>query len=214
MPGWLAIPMPDPLHPMGLLILLGFLLTGYVVGSVPFGLVVSKLFGLPDPRSYGSKNIGATNILRSGNKIAALLTLIGDSAKGGVATALTFIFYGTDPALAMGFGAFVGHLHPVFLKFKGGKGVATFLGVILAMGPSLVGPLTLASWLLGAMITRRSSMGAVAAAVSAPVLFYVFGHVQLAEWSLVMALWLLWRHRENIKRLAAGTEPKIGAKKQ
>ncbi|HCJ61573.1 MAG: glycerol-3-phosphate 1-O-acyltransferase [SAR116 cluster bacterium] len=205
--------MPDPLHPMGFIILLGFLLTGYVVGSVPFGLVISRAFGLPDPRSYGSQNIGATNILRSGHKLAALFTLIGDSGKGGIATALTFYFYGTDPALAMGFGAFMGHLHPIFLRFKGGKGVATFLGVIVAMGPSLVGPLTLGFWLLGALATRRSSMGAVMAALAAPVLFYLFGHVQLAEWAMVMALWLLWRHRQNIGRLVQGTEPKIGAKK-
>lgn len=201
--------MPDPLHPWGYAILLGFLAIGYLIGSIPFGLVFSRLFGLPDPRSYGSHNIGATNILRSGNKLAALLTLIGDSGKGWLITFLSLYFYGLDAAIATGFGAFMGHLHPIFLGFKGGKGVATFLGVHLAFSPTLVGPLSLVGWLLGAIISKRSSVGALTIAVLAPLTFWWFTYIQLSEVSAIMAAWMLWRHRDNIRRLYLGQEPKM-----
>ncbi|TVO62726.1 glycerol-3-phosphate 1-O-acyltransferase PlsY [Denitromonas ohlonensis] len=190
-------------------------LTAYLIGSVPFAVVVSKAFGLNDPRNYGSGNPGATNVLRSGNKAAAALTLLGDAAKGLIAVWVMRQFGSDAPsAVALaGIAAFIGHIFPVFLGFKGGKGVATAIGVLGAFS----GWLALASavtWLIIAITTRYSSLAALVAAIAAPA----FAHVLLNSPAitaacLVMAAMLLWRHADNIKRLLAGTESRIGEKK-
>ncbi|TVO51881.1 glycerol-3-phosphate 1-O-acyltransferase PlsY [Denitromonas halophila] len=190
-------------------------LTAYLIGSVPFAVVVSKAFGLNDPRNYGSGNPGATNVLRSGNKAAAALTLVGDAAKGLIAVWVMRQFGSDAPsAVALaGIAAFIGHIFPVFLGFKGGKGVATAVGVLGAFS----GWLALASaltWLIIAITTRYSSLAALVAAIAAPA----FAHVLLNSPAmtaacLVMAAMLLWRHADNIKRLLAGTESRIGKKK-
>lgn len=196
----------------------------YLIGSISFAVVVSRVMGLTDPRTYGSKNPGATNVLRSGNKAAAILTLLGDGAKGYVAVWLVQKF---GPAYNVGNGAvamaalavFIGHLYPVFFRFKGGKGVATALGVLLAIEPGL-GLAVLASWLLVAVFFRYSSLAALVAAVLAP-LFYVFGHdvawdadPRIGTAIALMSLLLIYRHRENIAKLMAGKESKIGSKKK
>ncbi len=191
------------------------LVAAYLLGSVPFAMVASKLFGLADPRSYGSGNPGATNVLRSGNKKAALFTLIGDAAKGAVAvivaqkTGLSDLQVGLV-ALAV----FAGHLFPVFLKFKGGKGVATAAGVLLALDP-LLGLAVLATWLFVAFASRYSSLAAIAAAAAAP-LFSVLMHGAGGQVVVVglLALALIGKHWQNIQRLLAGQESKIGAKKK
>ena len=196
----------------------------YLIGSISFAVVVSRVMGLTDPRTYGSKNPGATNVLRSGNKAAAILTLLGDGAKGYVAVWLVQKF---GPAYHVGNGAvalaalavFIGHLYPVFFRFKGGKGVATALGVLLAIEPGL-GLAVLASWLLVAVFFRYSSLAALVAAIVAP-LFYVFGHdvawdadPRIGTAIALMSLLLIYRHRENIAKLMAGKESKIGSKKK
>ena len=191
-------------------------LTAYLIGSVPFAVVVSKAFGLNDPRNYGSGNPGATNVLRSGNKAAAALTLIGDAAKGLIAVWVMRQFGSDAPsAVALaGIAAFIGHVFPVFLGFKGGKGVATAIGVLGAFS----GWLALASavtWLIIAVTTRYSSLAALIAAIAAPA----FAHVLLNSPAitgacLIMAAMLLWRHTDNIKRLLAGTESRIGERKR
>lgn len=191
----------------------------YLLGSVPFAVITSRLFGLADPRSYGSKNPGATNVLRSGNKIAALLTLLGDSAKGALAVVLAQV-YGAPIGLGSSFvalvalAAFFGHIFPVFLKFKGGKGVATAAGVLLAMDPWL-GLATLATWLFIAYVFRYSSLAALIAALAAP--FYAFlmwGSDVLLGAVGIIAIVLIGKHWANLQRLMAGTEPKIGSKKK
>ncbi|WP_339108317.1 glycerol-3-phosphate 1-O-acyltransferase PlsY [Thioclava sp. GXIMD4216] len=187
-------------------------LLGYLLGSIPFGIVITRAFGLGDLRQIGSGNIGATNVLRTGNKPAALATLLLDSGKGAIAVLLARYFL-NDPLaeqLAGGF-AFLGHLYPVWLKFRGGKGVATFLGTVLA----LCWPLGLAAcgiWLLTAIVTRISSLSAlVSAALSVP-LALVMGERQLMLLLALLAVLIFWRHRANISRLAQGAEPKIGKK--
>ncbi|MER5171869.1 glycerol-3-phosphate 1-O-acyltransferase PlsY [Thioclava sp. GXIMD2076] len=187
-------------------------LLGYLLGSIPFGIVITRMLGLGDLRQIGSGNIGATNVLRTGNKPAALATLLLDSGKGAIAVLLVRYFM-ADPLaaqLAGGF-AFLGHLYPVWLKFRGGKGVATFLGTVLA----LYWPLGLAAcgiWLLTALATRISSLSAlVSAALSVP-LALLMGERQLMLLLAILAVLIFWRHRANISRLAQGTEPKIGKK--
>jgi acyl phosphate:glycerol-3-phosphate acyltransferase len=190
----------------------------YLIGSIPFAVVVSRVFGLADPRAYGSGNPGATNVLRSGNKLAALLTLLGDAFKGWLAVWLCLAFgapYGlgaTEVAVA-GLAAFLGHLFPVTLGFKGGKGVATALGVLLGFG-WLIALSCVGIWLLVALATRYSSAAAVAAAVAAPALAHLLGapNAYVAA-TLIMTALLLWRHSANIKRLLSGTEGRIGTKK-
>jgi len=190
-------------------------LAAYLVGSIPFAVIVSKTFGLADPRSYGSKNPGATNVLRSGNKWAAVLTLLGDAAKGWLAV---FVAQQTDQtALVIGLVAlavFFGHLFPVFLKFKGGKGVATAAGVILALDPWLF-LIVIATWLFMAVVFRYSSLAAVLAAVAAPVATALIhgGSGGLVAVIGVLAFALICKHWPNIQRLLAGQEGKIGAKK-
>ena len=182
----------------------------YCLGSVSFAVAVSRLMGLPDPRSYGSKNPGATNVLRSGSKVAAALTLVGDSAKGGVAVWLASYF--TDELAAVGLAAFLGHLYPVFHRFQGGKGVATAAGVLLALDWR-VGLGTIATWIIVAFALRYSSLAALVAALFAPLATAFLLDVKSAFFVAVISAFLVWRHRGNISRLIAGTEPRIGAKK-
>jgi glycerol-3-phosphate acyltransferase PlsY len=192
---------------------------GYLVGSLSFAVIVSRMMGLSDPRTYGSKNPGATNVLRSGNKKAAVLTLLFDAFKGWLPVwAVTML--GGDPSAAAlaGLAAFVGHLYPVFFRFQGGKGVATALGVVLGVNP-LLALATVLTFAIVVYFSRFVSLASMVAAVFAPV-YMVFGHgvawqaqgAQVLSLS-IMALLLVWRHRENINRLFAGTESKVGAKK-
>ncbi|MBI2308893.1 MAG: glycerol-3-phosphate 1-O-acyltransferase PlsY [Rhodocyclales bacterium] len=187
----------------------------YLLGSVPFAVVVSRLFGLADPRSYGSGNPGATNVLRSGNKAAAILTLLGDAAKGWLAVFLANRYGLSGTAVALvALAVFFGHLFPVFLKFKGGKGVATAAGVLLALD-WLLGLGVLAVWLLTAVFSRYSSLGALLAAASAPMLAaMMWGATSRMLAVGVMAMALIVKHWANLQRLLAGTEPKIGSKKK
>jgi len=194
------------------------LLLAYLIGSISFAVLVSRAMGLSDPRSYGSGNPGATNVLRSGNKLAAILTLAGDAAKGAVAVLLAqafaarFGFTGFVIACA-GLAAFIGHLYPVFHRFQGGKGVATAAGVWLALSPAL-GLCTLGTWLLVAAITRYSSLAALLAAVCAPFFaWWLSGPDAVIVPIVIMSGLLIWRHRQNIAKLAAGTESRIGKKK-
>jgi len=187
----------------------------YLLGSIPFAVVCSHLFGLADPRSYGSKNPGATNVLRSGNKAAAIATLVGDMAKGAVAVLLARKYgaqYGYGDAFvgSVALAVFFGHLYPLFLKFKGGKGVATAAGVLLAIDYRL-GLATLATWLLISFALRYSSLAALLAAAAAP--FYAFllwGSDTMLVCVGVISIALIGRHWNNLQRLMAGTEPKIG----
>jgi glycerol-3-phosphate acyltransferase PlsY len=184
---------------------------GYLLGSIPFGIVVTKLGGGVDPRSIGSGNIGATNVLRSGDKKLAAITLLGDALKGTLAVLLGWFIGGEGTALAAGFGAFIGHLFPVWLGFKGGKGVATFLGVALGLHPAAA--LTFAIfWLASAYFTRYSSLSALIASVATPLALWLLGHGRMAALMALLAALLWAMHRENIKRLLAGAEGKIGQK--
>jgi glycerol-3-phosphate acyltransferase PlsY len=190
----------------------------YLIGSVSFAVIVSAAMGLADPRSYGSKNPGATNVLRSGNKTAAILTLLGDAFKGWLAVWLVARFgprYGLDDtAVALAaIAVFLGHLYPIFFKFKGGKGVATAAGVLLAVNPVL-GLATMLTWLIIAFFFRYSSFAAIVAAVFAPLFdVFLFGPNRVAWAVFAMSALLLWRHRGNIAKLIAGTESRIGEKK-
>lgn len=204
---------------MQLLPTLSIGLAAYLIGSVSFAIVVSKLFRLSDPRSYGSKNPGATNVLRSGNKLAALLTLFGDGAKGWLAVWLTMRFganFGADDsAVALAaIAVFLGHLWPVFFRFVGGKGVATALGVLLALNVWL-GLATLVTWVVIAYAFRYSSMAALVAAVFAPFYYgLLFGTDIKLLAVLVMSGLLIYRHRQNIANLMAGKESRLGRKKE
>ncbi|CBW73997.1 Hypothetical membrane spanning protein [Mycetohabitans rhizoxinica HKI 454] len=190
----------------------------YLIGSISFAVVVSAAMGLSDPRTYGSKNPGATNVLRSGNKAAAILTLLGDAFKGWLAVWLVKhagAAYGLDAfsvALAS-IAVFVGHLYPVFFRFKGGKGVATAAGVLLAIDPVL-GIATAATWLIIAFFFRYSSLAALIAALFAPLFdLFMFGGNPVAGAIMAMSVLLVWRHRANISKLLAGQESRIGDKK-
>ncbi|HJY77226.1 MAG TPA: glycerol-3-phosphate 1-O-acyltransferase PlsY [Burkholderiales bacterium] len=188
------------------------ILAAYCIGSVSFAIVVSRLMRLPDPRSYGSKNPGTTNVLRSGKKMAAVLTLAGDAGKGWLAVWLAAQLGGDVPAA--GIAVFLGHLYPVFHRFQGGKGVATAAGVLLGFDARL-GLAVLAAWIIVAATSRYSSLAALVAAITAPVCAWFLG----ADGGVVVvvtaiALLLIWRHRENIARLAAGTESQLGRKKE
>lgn len=190
-------------------------LAAYLVGSVPFAVIVSKFFGLADPRSYGSKNPGATNVLRSGNKWAAVLTLLGDAAKGWAAVFAAQQAGQTPLVIGLvALAVFFGHLFPVFLRFKGGKGVATAAGVILALDPWLF-LIVIATWLFMAIVFRYSSLAAVTAAVMAPAAAALMhgSSEGLAMVIGMIAFLLICKHWPNIQRLLAGQEGKIGAKK-
>jgi glycerol-3-phosphate acyltransferase PlsY len=188
-------------------------LIAYLIGSLSFAVIVSRLFGLADPRSYGSGNPGATNVLRSGNKGAAILTLLFDALKGYIPVAIA-VNMGLAPltVTAIGLGAFIGHLWPVFFKFEGGKGVATAAGVLLGFAPGL-GGLVLLVWIGMAAVFRYSSLAALTAALAAPV-------IQIAGWGfspvsvgvIAMSMLLIWRHEANIRKLLAGQESKLGQK--
>ena len=198
-------------------------LGSYLLGSLSFAVIVSRLMGLSDPRSYGSKNPGATNVLRSGSKKAAILTLVFDALKGTAPVALVLAYgpdhgLGTATAALAGLAAFLGHLYPVFFGFAGGKGVATALGVVLGMN-GLLALATIATFAIVVHFSRFVSLASMVAAVFAPV-FFLFGDGVAWQASggevlclSVMALLLVWRHRENINRLLAGTESKLGSKK-
>lgn len=198
---------------------LALLLAAYLLGSIPFAVVVSRLFGMADPRSYGSGNPGATNVLRSGNKLAAVLTLLGDGFKGWLAVFLALRFgpelgLTASAASLAALAAFLGHLFPVFLGFKGGKGVATAAGVLLGASGWL-GLATLGVWLGIAFTTRYSSLAALCAAIASPGIAFLLGLAP--EWILsisVMSGLLVWRHKDNIKRLLSGQESRIGSKKK
>ena len=184
---------------------------GYLLGSIPFGLVLTRLAGLGDIRKVGSGNIGATNVLRAGNKGLAALTLLLDGGKGAVAVLLASM-YGPDTAVLAGGGAFIGHLFPIWLKFNGGKGVATFLGVMLAINwPS--GSLCCLTWLVVAQLLRYSSVAALVAVLAGPGYAYYLGNWQIMELAAFMTLLVFIRHHQNIRRLIKGEEPKIGTKK-
>ena len=181
----------------------------YLLGSVPFGMVMAWLFGLGDLRQVGSGNIGATNVLRTGNKLAAALTLIGDAGKGGAAVLIARALVGEDAAQVAGLAAFFGHLFPVFLVFRGGKGVATFLGVLIALAWP-VGLACCAVWLAVAAAFRYSSLAALGAALSAPLWGLALGRPDIVGLAIALAALVVVTHRTNIRRLGAGTEPKIG----
>ena len=201
-----------PIFDSSLNVLALWAVIGYLIGSIAFGLLLARAMNLGDLRSIGSGNIGATNVLRTGNKTAAALTLLLDGAKGAVAVLLARGFAGEDAAQIAALAAMLGHCYPVWLKFKGGKGVATFLGVLLA----LAWPAGLAcclAWLIVAFATRISSMGAIAAASTSTFFLVVLGYGNAFFLGIFLTLIIFWCHRENIKRIKAGTEPKIGAKK-
>ncbi len=186
------------------------LLFGYLLGSIPFGLILTRLFGAGDIRQIGSGNIGATNVLRTGRKSLAAATLILDALKGVVAV-LIAARLGNGFELLGSVGAFYGHLFPIWLGFKGGKGVATMLGICWALDWRVGLAYTLC-WLVGMGVTRISSVGGMGAALSAPVVAALLGQKQLALAMLLLALTVLLMHRDNIRRLLAGTEPRIGSK--
>ncbi len=187
------------------------ILCGYLLGSIPFGLILTKLAGLGDVRQIGSGNIGATNVLRTGNKGLALATLILDGAKGAAAVLLGSLF-GPDMAVLAGGAAFLGHCFPVWLKFKGGKGMATFLGVLLAAAWP-VGLACCLTWLVVFLLFRISSLAALVAALLAPVFAYFLADLQRAELAAFMTVLIFVRHHQNIRRLLKGEEPKVGSKK-
>ena len=183
----------------------------YLLGSIPFGIVITRALGLGDLRKIGSGNIGATNVLRTGNKPAALATLILDAGKGGIAVLIARALVGPDAAQVAGLFSFLGHLYPVWLGFKGGKGVATFLGTLLALAwPA--GLAACATWLLTALISRISSLSALVAAALSPVWLTLLGYEEMSFLAIALAALIFVRHQANIARIRAGTEPKIGKK--
>jgi glycerol-3-phosphate acyltransferase PlsY len=194
-----------------LFLLVAFIL-GYLLGSIPFGLLLTKLAGTQDLRTIGSGNIGATNVLRTGRKGLAAATLLGDMLKGTLAVMIAGSIGGADAAMVAALGAFLGHLFPVWLKFKGGKGVAVYIGVLLGLfwpAAAVFG----AIWLTTAFTTRYSSLAALVASVVTPIFLWWFGYPALASLFAVLTMLLFYMHRENIKRLQAGTEGRIGETK-
>jgi glycerol-3-phosphate acyltransferase PlsY len=184
------------------------LVFGYLLGSIPFGVLITRFAGLGDVRSIGSGNIGATNVLRTGRKGLAAATLLGDALKGTVAVVIAWR-WGPNLAILAALGAFIGHLFPVWLSFKGGKGVATYLGCLLGLSP-LAALGFAAVWLLVAVATRYSSLSALIAGTATPVILWLLGERQMAELFVLLTAVLLWTHRHNIARLRAGTEGRIG----
>jgi glycerol-3-phosphate acyltransferase PlsY len=205
----MTIFLPDFVSPPLMLLLTAAL--AYLLGSIPFGIVITRALGLGDLRQIGSGNIGATNVLRTGNKPAAAATLILDAAKGGVAVLIARAMVGEDAAQVAALASFLGHLFPVWLGFKGGKGVATFLGILLALAWP-VGLMACATWLVTALISRISSLSALAAAGLAPGFLAFGGYSSMVLLAVVLAVLVWVRHAANIRRLKDGTEPKIGKK--
>ncbi len=185
---------------------------GYLLGSVPFGLLFSLASGAGDVRKIGSGNIGATNVLRTGKRWAAAATLLCDGGKGAAAVLVTQYFQGNEAAMFAGLGAFLGHLFPLWLGFRGGKGMATFLGLTLALDWR-VGLLAMATWLVVAIIARMSSLSTLVAAALTPLYMTLMGNPQYVMLQLVLVVLIFAMHRENIRRIASGREPKIGAAK-
>jgi acyl phosphate:glycerol-3-phosphate acyltransferase len=201
--------MPELTTSVESLILIG--IAAYLLGAVPFGILVTRALGLGDLRRIGSGNIGATNVLRTGNKGAAALTLFLDGAKGAVAVLIARWLAGEDAAQLAGLAAFLGHLYPVYLSFKGGKGVATFLGVLLGLDWR-VGAAACAVWLVIAVVGRISSVAALVSAATTPIWFLLFDHGRMLILVFVMTVLIYIRHSANIARLKKGTEPRIGAR--
>lgn len=197
-----------PIFDTSILLLIGVAVGSYLLGSVPFGIVVSRIMGLPDPRSIGSKNIGATNVLRSGSKGAALATVLLDAAKGGIAVLIARGIGGDDAAQVAALTSFLGHLYPIWLNFKGGKGVATLLGTLAALAP-IVGLIAVVAWLFTYFVFRYSSLSALMSAVLTPLVAILLGFGNMAALLLVMSGLLIWKHRANIERLRDGTEPMV-----
>lgn len=191
--------------------LLVALALGYLLGSIPFGLVLTRLAGKGDIRSIGSGNIGATNVLRTGSKLLAALTLVLDCLKATIAVVLAKRLWGDEAAPIAAAGALIGHLYPVWLRFRGGKGVATFLGILIPLLPVAAG-IYAAIWIILLLTVRISSVAGMAAALSAPIVAVVL-HSALFPMLLGFAVLVLWKHRENILRLRRGTEPRIGRAK-
>jgi glycerol-3-phosphate acyltransferase PlsY len=187
------------------------LVIGYLLGSIPFGLLLTRFAGTQDLRSIGSGSIGATNVLRTGHKGLAAATLLCDMLKGTAAVLIANYYGGFDAAMLAGFAAFLGHLFPVWLNFKGGKGVAVYIGVLIGMFPPAVAVFGVL-WLATAATTRYSSLSALVASFVTPIFLWWFGHPALASLFAVLTLLLFYAHRENIKRLQAGTEGRIGEK--
>ncbi len=192
---------------MGLAILIGYLL-----GSIPWGMVLARLMGLGDLRRIGSGNIGATNVLRTGNRKAAALTLLLDMGKGAAAVLIARALWAEDAAQMAALAAFLGHCYPVWLGFRGGKGVATFIGIMLALSWK-IGLAVCATWLFFAAVFRYSSLAALAAAGFSTMWIFIFREGEIFFLGVALTVLIYWRHRANIKRLEAGTEPKIGQKK-
>ncbi len=187
------------------------LLLGYLLGSIPFGLLLTKMAGLGDLRAIGSGNIGATNVLRTGNKKLAAATLLLDALKATAAALIAQAIFGHNAGLLAGFAAFIGHLFPVWLGFKGGKGVATYIGTLLGVAPLMVLVFAVV-WLSIAFITRYSSLSALVATLVIPVVLWILGVEEAALVTAAMTVITYWRHKANIERLIAGTEGKIGQK--
>jgi glycerol-3-phosphate acyltransferase PlsY len=194
-----------------------FGVVGYLIGSISFAVVVSRVFRLADPRTYGSKNPGATNVLRSGNKAAAALTLVGDALKGWAAVFVAQMLagrfaLGEGTVALVGLTAFLGHLYPLYFRFQGGKGVATALGILLAIDP-ILGLATAATWIIIAFFFRYSSLAALVSAVFAPFYQAMFWDVGVTTLAIAaMSLMLVWRHRVNIEKLISGKESRLGGK--
>jgi acyl phosphate:glycerol-3-phosphate acyltransferase len=184
----------------------------YLLGSIPFGIVITRAMGLGDLRQIGSGNIGATNVLRTGNKGAALATLVLDAAKGGIAVLIARWLLAEDAAQLAGLSAFLGHLFPVWLRFRGGKGVATFLGILIALSWP-VGLAACGTWLVAALVTRTSSVAALASAGTTSLWLFVLDEGRMLFLVVILTILVYIRHAENLKRIKAGTEPKIGQKK-
>ena len=201
--------MPEIISPP--LVLTLWALLGYLIGSIPFGMILARVMNLGNLRDIGSGNIGATNVLRTGNKTAAGLTLLFDGGKGAVVVLLARAIAGEDAAQIAAIAAMFGHCYPVWLRFRGGKGVATFLGLLLALAwPVGIG--CCIAWLIGALSTRISSMGALAAAAASTFLMVLLGFGNMVVLGGALTVLIYWRHRANIKRIRSGDEPKIGQK--
>lgn len=191
--------------------LLAAALLGYLLGSIPFGLLLTRAAGLGDIRSIGSGNIGATNVLRTGNKKLAAATLLLDAAKGAAAVLIARAWLGETAAMVAGFAAFLGHIYPVWLGFKGGKGVATYLGILVALAWQLA-LLFAALWLAVAKVGKISSLAAIVATIAVPIAAWIWGERTLAITVTLMSIVVLIKHRANIERLMAGEEPRIGSR--
>ncbi|WP_321337664.1 glycerol-3-phosphate 1-O-acyltransferase PlsY [Breoghania sp.] len=204
--------MPDPISwAIAWPYLVESLIIGYLLGSIPFGLLLTRAAGLGDIRSIGSGNIGTTNVLRTGKKSLAAATLLGDALKGTAAVLIVYHWAGIDHAIVAGLGAFLGHLFPIWLKFKGGKGVATYIGIILGLyWPGAL--IFCAIWIYVAVFTRYSSFSALTASLATPFILAGLGHWQLAELFTLLTVLIWAKHHANISRLIKGTESRIGAK--